>query len=77
MAIRYQFNPAKFDLETTRTILLKALTSLPSNDFTLVCGQLRCVYSVDDTCSAELGWLGAKCKYSFTVAQLCCNGGLV
>eukprot|EP00729_Bicosta_minor_P016991 gene16991-31989_t len=31
----YQFNPTKFDLETTRTILLKALTSLPSNDFTL------------------------------------------
>lgn len=31
----YQFNPSKFDLETTRTILLKALTSLPSNDFTL------------------------------------------
>eukprot|EP00039_Didymoeca_costata_P018276 m.332848 g.332848 ORF g.332848 m.332848 type:complete len:248 (+) comp17016_c0_seq1:93-836(+) len=31
----YQFNPGLFDIETTRTILLKALTSLPSNDFTL------------------------------------------
>merc|ERR1711871_1576361 len=31
----YQFNPQMFDLETTRVILLKAMTSLPNNDFTL------------------------------------------
>ncbi len=33
---RFQFNPDKFDIETTRTILLKALTGLPKNDLTLV-----------------------------------------
>eukprot|EP00035_Acanthoeca_spectabilis_P020343 m.432416 g.432416 ORF g.432416 m.432416 type:complete len:237 (+) comp17431_c0_seq1:74-784(+) len=33
----YQFNPVqvKLDVETTRTILLKALTALPKNDFSL------------------------------------------
>jgi len=31
----FQFNPNMFDLETTRVILLKAMTSLPRNDFSL------------------------------------------
>eukprot|EP00040_Diaphanoeca_grandis_P001841 m.19731 g.19731 ORF g.19731 m.19731 type:complete len:236 (-) comp12592_c0_seq1:385-1092(-) len=31
----FQFNPNMFDLETTRVILLKAMTSLPNNDFSL------------------------------------------
>lgn len=31
----FQFNPHMFDLATTRVILLKALTSLPNNDFSL------------------------------------------
>eukprot|EP00042_Codosiga_hollandica_P034943 m.252714 g.252714 ORF g.252714 m.252714 type:complete len:245 (+) comp54528_c0_seq4:1-735(+) len=36
----YQFNPRLFDVETTRTILLQAMTSLPNNDFTLCLGLL-------------------------------------
>lgn len=36
----YQFKHAQFDLETTRAILLKAMTAMPSNDFSLCLGLL-------------------------------------
>eukprot|EP00911_Craspedida_sp_UC1_P002963 UC1_evm1s2161 len=36
----YQFKHAKFDVETTRAILLKAMTAMPSNDFSLCLGLL-------------------------------------
>lgn len=36
----YQFNPARLDVETVKTILLKALTALPQNDFVLCLGLL-------------------------------------
>eukprot|EP00037_Helgoeca_nana_P006282 m.57988 g.57988 ORF g.57988 m.57988 type:complete len:237 (-) comp17161_c0_seq1:1480-2190(-) len=42
----YQFNPGqvKLDIETVRTILLKALTALPKNDFSL------CLYLLPEAC---------------------------
>eukprot|EP00038_Savillea_parva_P006479 m.164050 g.164050 ORF g.164050 m.164050 type:complete len:237 (-) comp12371_c0_seq1:153-863(-) len=45
----YQFNPeqVKLDIETTRTILLKALTALPKNDFSL------CLYLLPESCHHE------------------------
>jgi len=36
----YQFKHAQFDLETTRAILLKAMTAMPDNDFSLCLGLL-------------------------------------
>eukprot|EP00052_Salpingoeca_macrocollata_P006860 m.56323 g.56323 ORF g.56323 m.56323 type:complete len:234 (-) comp15700_c0_seq1:27-728(-) len=38
----FQFNPSKYDEDTTRTILLKALAAMPDNDFTL------CLYLLTD-----------------------------
>ncbi len=32
----YQFNPSRFDMPTTVTLLTKLLMGLPDNDFTLV-----------------------------------------
>lgn len=43
----YQFNPQMFDLKTTRVILLKAMTSLPNNDFTLCLYLLAEEYHTD------------------------------
>lgn len=45
----YQFNPAMFDLETVRVILLKAMTSLPNNDFTLCLYLLAEEYHTEES----------------------------
>lgn len=62
----YQFNPAKFDLETTKTILLKTLTNLPANDFTLCLYLLPEEQHQEPSIAAfiELAYMLESCMFS-------------